>query len=131
MNNPKRILSVVLVILLMTNALLVPFIYLDFNLRKDFIARVLCRKKEEPITVCGGSCYLKEQLRKVTEPQGTETNRHKSTPETFFYYEKITPIKYSTHLFSYLFHRQKHHHSYYTSHFLSAIFRPPRSYFFC
>ncbi|MEL6558778.1 MAG: hypothetical protein AAFQ94_11380 [Bacteroidota bacterium] len=47
---------------MMAGSLAVPSIYLDFEIRKDYIAKVLCINKEKPITQCGGKCFLKRQL---------------------------------------------------------------------
>lgn len=36
-----------------------------FQLNRDYIARVLCinKKRDEPITMCGGSCFLERNLK--------------------------------------------------------------------
>ena len=62
---------------LMANTLLgilwQPLVYADFKLRQEYIAEVLCIKKEAPIPVCYGSCVLTDRLKQVDLPQ--ESNR--------------------------------------------------------
>lgn len=62
MNLIQSIVAYFLILNTIGSALLVPLIYLDFNLRRDYIAEVLCIEREQPITVCGGKCYLDFKL---------------------------------------------------------------------
>jgi len=39
--------------------------YIEFELNKGYIQEFLCIKKEQPITVCGGKCYLAKQLKEA------------------------------------------------------------------
>ena len=48
-------------------------ILIDFQIRQDFIAEVLCINKEKPITVCHGQCYLSDQLQQAEEQQAEST----------------------------------------------------------
>lgn len=68
-----RTLKHILIFYLSLNTLgcawIYPVIYLDFNLRQDFIAKTLCINKDEPITVCNGNCFLTRQLHKAQEQQ--------------------------------------------------------------
>jgi len=43
--------------------------YIEFELNKGYIQEFLCIKKEQPITVCGGKCYLTKQLKEAAEDQ--------------------------------------------------------------
>jgi hypothetical protein len=52
-------------------------ILVDFNLNRDYIAATLCINKEQPITVCGGTCYLSEEL------EQTESPSEKQLPSSF------------------------------------------------
>ena len=65
----RQILIYALILNIVGSTLMVPLIYLDFNLRREYIAEVLCINKEEPITVCGGHCYLTRQLERASEQQ--------------------------------------------------------------
>lgn len=39
------------------------WIYLGFELNRDYIARQLCINRFETIPVCKGSCYLEEKIK--------------------------------------------------------------------
>ena len=47
--------------------LVVPFVYLDFELRKEYIIKNLCENRFKPQLHCDGKCYLSKQLHKVAE----------------------------------------------------------------
>ena len=42
---------------------------IDFELNKGYIQDFLCINRDKPITVCGGKCYLLEQLKKVNDSE--------------------------------------------------------------
>ncbi|UII25468.1 hypothetical protein LVD15_19485 [Fulvivirga maritima] len=48
--------------------------YIEFEINKGYIQEVLCINKNEPITVCGGKCYLSKQLKKVAEKSKQPTS---------------------------------------------------------
>lgn len=51
------------------NAISATLIFLDYELRKDFIAEVLCINKNEPEFRCAGSCHLKKNLQNTQNAQ--------------------------------------------------------------
>jgi hypothetical protein len=44
-----------------------PLVYLDYSLRKDYIAKNLCQNRNRPSMHCNGKCYLSKQLAKAAE----------------------------------------------------------------
>ena len=80
----RQILIYALILNIVGSTLMVPLIYLDFNLRREYIAEVLCINKEEPITVCGGHCYLTKQLGKAGEQQEKEATTNQKSEILFF-----------------------------------------------
>jgi len=42
-------------------------IHLNFLLNREYIANYLCENRNKPIAVCGGVCYLSEQLQSAAE----------------------------------------------------------------
>ncbi len=70
----------------LASSLMVPLVYLDYNMRKEYIAEVLCINKEEPITVCGGKCYLDNQLNILEEQTQQEALPSKLTVNLSFYF---------------------------------------------
>ena len=73
-NNLKRWLSHIALLLfavMSLNILAIPLTYLDFTLRQDYYANVLCENKDQPIAICGGRCFVDKQvaaLQIVTQP---------------------------------------------------------------
>jgi hypothetical protein len=58
----KRIVSVILILLLTTQAFSKWMIVLEFEMNKEYIAANLCENREKPVLKCGGSCQLAKQL---------------------------------------------------------------------
>ncbi len=65
----KRHISLFLLLLISFKILVVPFVYLDFELRKEYIIQHLCENRFTPQLHCDGKCYLAKQLHKVAEEQ--------------------------------------------------------------
>ena len=65
----KQLLAYGLVLNVLASTLASPLVYLNFSLRQQYIYQVLCIKKDQPITVCGGQCYLNAQLQNVFNQQ--------------------------------------------------------------
>ena len=47
------------------------WIVISFKINQEYIAQYLCEKKNESITMCYGTCYLKKEL-KQTEEKNTQ-----------------------------------------------------------
>jgi hypothetical protein len=56
-----------LFIILIVRMLSSPLVYLDYSLRKDYIAKNLCQNRNRPSMHCNGKCYLSKQLAKAAE----------------------------------------------------------------
>lgn len=63
----KRHISLFLLLLISFKTLVVPFVYLDFELRKKYIVHNLCENRYKPQLHCDGKCYLAKQLQKAAE----------------------------------------------------------------
>lgn len=75
----KRYIALFLLVLVSIKTLLVPFVYLDFELRKDYIVQQLCENRFKPELHCDGKCYLAKQLHKVAENNASkEAQKHAS-----------------------------------------------------
>ncbi len=61
------------------NILAIPLTYVDFTLRQDYYANVLCQNQDQPIAVCGGRCFVDKQ---VTLLQTTTQTPSDSVPVT-------------------------------------------------
>lgn len=47
--------------------MIVPVLFLDFELRKDFIVKNYCINKNRPEMHCDGKCYLAKRIRSAQE----------------------------------------------------------------
>lgn len=65
--NPKRHIALLMLLLISFKILVVPFIYLDFELRKEYIIQNLCENRFKPELHCDGQCYLAKTLTKIAE----------------------------------------------------------------
>ena len=86
----RKTISTVLVLNTLIGILWQPLVYVDFKLRQDYIAKVLCIKKDEPITVCGGSCVLDDRLMRMDSPvnQNSQPIHQNRILEINFYLEE-------------------------------------------
>lgn len=74
----KRHISLFLLLLISFKMLVVPFIYLDFELRKEHIIQTLCENRYSPQLHCDGKCYLAKQLHKVAEEHARNDAQNQS-----------------------------------------------------
>ncbi len=92
----RNILIFVLILNTVGSTFMVPLIYLDFNLRKDYIARVLCINRETTsMTVCGGQCYLSDQLAKTGQQQEKEATTTNQKIEIPVFNQLITELDFN------------------------------------
>lgn len=103
-------------------------ILIDFKINKDYIAKVLCINKDEPITICGGNCYLTNQLKRAEEQkkeaQSTDINQ-KSNP--FVFYSKTEKIDTQIPGQEQSQQQGKYQNDLLISPFVSGIFHPPKN----
>lgn len=71
-SNSKRSLAVFLLLLTSVRILVVPVVYLDFELNKEYIIENLCENRFKPELNCNGQCYLAKQLHKVAEDKASK-----------------------------------------------------------
>ena len=72
MKNGLRIDVLFLTALLALRVLIVPAIFLDYELRKDYIARYLCENRNRPDLRCDGQCYLAKRLHAAQEQEQSQ-----------------------------------------------------------
>ena len=83
MNFAKSFVITSLIVANLASTLMVPLIYLDFEVRNDYISKVLCIERNKPITVCGGTCYLTDKLNQAKEQQ---ENSERLTPREIVFF---------------------------------------------
>lgn len=47
---------------MLVKAWVIPLVYLDYELRKEYIIANLCVNRGNPIAVCEGACYLAKKI---------------------------------------------------------------------
>lgn len=78
--NIKRYIAISLLSIISFKVLVVPFVYLDFELRKQYIVHTLCENRFTPQLHCDGKCYLAKQLQKVAQEHArSETEKQAET----------------------------------------------------
>ena len=79
-----------LMALMLVKAWVIPLLYLDFELRKEYIIANLCVNRDNPITVCGGVCYL---AKNVADAKKQEERRAEQTSMAQFLYQVMDTRK--------------------------------------
>ena len=67
------------------STLMVPLVLLDFEIRRDYIAKVLCINRNKATNNCIGSCYLSQQLKKTAEHHSDEMSINTEINFSFFH----------------------------------------------
>jgi len=60
---------------MLVKAWLIPLVCLDYELRKEYIAKTFCVNRNKPITVCYGKCYLADKLAAANQQQERQAER--------------------------------------------------------
>jgi len=90
-SNSKRGIAVFLLVLTSIRILIIPVVYLDFEMNKEYIIQNLCENRFKPELNCDGHCYLANKLNKVAEDNARNEadkqgqNFKKILQETFHY----------------------------------------------
>jgi hypothetical protein len=108
MRSGKQIGALVLLSLLFVKAMVVPALFVNYELRKDFIIKNYCINKDRPELHCDGKCYLAKQLKAAEqqdEQQATNTFLSKvfevetKFPSVSFVFDPIVSALIKTHSF--------------------------------
>ncbi|WP_346820086.1 hypothetical protein [Rapidithrix thailandica] len=78
----KKTGVVLLCLLTLVNALVMSLIYADYQLRKEYISKVLCINREKVESFCAGRCFLEKQLEKARKAE-QEQQRSESSIFSF------------------------------------------------
>lgn len=71
----KQVSLLFLTALLLFRTLLVPAIFIDFQLRKAYISRHLCENRSRPELHCDGKCYLAKKLKTARDAEEREAGK--------------------------------------------------------
>lgn len=56
-----------LLTLMLVKAWVLPLLYLDFEIRRDYIVANLCVNRDKPMMHCNGKCYLAKRIAEAKE----------------------------------------------------------------
>ena len=129
MKNIKSIGAIIMVIMLFMKAMVAPILFLDYELRKDYIIQNFCINKDKPKLHCDGKCYL---AKRIAAADKQEESQNTSTSLSKIINLEINPIQVVFDFeFDYTFNYKKinnnfvYLHSIYSS-TLGSVFQPPR-----
>lgn len=86
----KTTLTISLAFLFLIQSFTRSFIYLNYEVNKDYISNVLCENKEKKEMHCEGKCHLKKELDKEEKSESTPTANNKEKFEITLFNESIT-----------------------------------------
>ncbi len=58
-----------LLTLMLVKAWVLPLLYLDFEIRRDYIVANLCVNRDKPILLCNGKCYITKKIKEAREKE--------------------------------------------------------------
>jgi hypothetical protein len=87
----NKITALALLIAFMAQTFDKAVIYIDFNINRDYIAKVLCINKEKPQSTCKGTCQLKKKIEEETKKDQSNPDRKSENK-----IEIVSPINLST-----------------------------------
>jgi len=61
-SSAKQLISLGLLGLMLLKACVIPLLYLDFEIRRDYIVANLCENRNRPMLNCNGKCYLAKKI---------------------------------------------------------------------
>ncbi|MCG3167054.1 MAG: hypothetical protein POELPBGB_02837 [Bacteroidia bacterium] len=83
----KTALTISLAFLFLVQSFTRSFIYLNYEVNKDYISNVLCENKEKKELHCEGKCHLKKELQKEDKKENTPTGSSKEKFEVNLFSE--------------------------------------------
>lgn len=102
-------------------------IIIDFKINQDYIAKVLCIKRDKPITSCNGKCYLSEKLKRAEEKEEKQLPRTANDKvEIVYCYREVLLNISNTTYFSEKLSLNKFENDPYSCSFIKDIFHPPQ-----
>lgn len=65
----RQWIAMCLLTLMLVKAWVLPLLYLDFEIRRDYIVANLCVNRDKPIMLCNGKCYLTKRVKDAREKE--------------------------------------------------------------
>lgn len=71
----KQLISLGLLGLMLVKAWVIPILYLDFEIRRDYIIANLCENRNRPQLHCDGKCYLAKRLAETRKQEERQAEK--------------------------------------------------------
>lgn len=71
-----RLVTYFFLTLMLLKVCIMPLIYLDFELRRDYIVKNLCINRDRPELNCDGKCYLAKRIAAAREKEEQKAERN-------------------------------------------------------
>ena len=71
----KQWISLGLLGLMLVKVWVIPLLYLDFEIRRDYIVKNLCINRNRPQMHCDGKCYLAKKIAALEEQEKRQAER--------------------------------------------------------
>ncbi|GLU55369.1 hypothetical protein [Dyadobacter frigoris] len=75
MNKFKQWIALGLLSLMLIKVWVIPLLYLDFEVRRDYIVANLCVNRNRPQLHCDGKCYLAKKLAALEEQEKKQAEK--------------------------------------------------------
>lgn len=123
----NHIVCFVLVSVFLLQSLSKTIVVADYQINKEYIAKVLCVNKSKPKMHCNGKCHLKKELKKAEKKEQSPANPLNEKNEIQLFSQSTSTINLfssvivttNTLLSDYSFHMSDKH--------LDSIFHPPQA----
>jgi hypothetical protein len=124
----KQVTTYILALLIFLQPFSKIWIVVSFKINQDKIAKTLCVKKEIKNNSCQGKCHLKKQLDKADEEEQKQAPTNIKEKVEVLYCQTQRPFDF---LKAVLFYENQTLGNYacdfYSSSFITNIFRPPKT----
>lgn len=123
----KQIVCIALASVFLLQTFSTTIVLADYQLNKDYIAKVLCINKSKPKMHCNGKCHLKKELSKAEKKEKSPVNPTNEKSKFQLFSEKLISVDLfstiafviNTSLSDYCFPLSDKH--------LDSIFHPPQA----
>lgn len=127
MKNTKQWISLGLLSLMLLKVCVIPLLYLDFEIRRDYIIANLCVNRSKPQLKCNGKCYLAKRLAAAQKQEQKQAEQDYVSKLLLLPMDmKMYEIEFQTlHLLKNKLASYQYLHGAIPSLLLSSVFHPP------
>lgn len=72
----KQCIALSLLGLMLVKAWVIPLLYLDFEIRRDYIVANLCENRNRPQLNCNGKCYLAKRIAETKKQEERQAEQN-------------------------------------------------------